>query len=520
MRIAWLEMFTVLGVMAAAPARAAAPGDACEAVPAPCDYAAGGASCKDPEPSETIFPLELESMRKVEASATRCRGAWQACRKDLEPDLADLHDVDAEIADVEARSNALPDAAAAACARTRPSLARSALGDVASWCAVSRDECLGAVRDAKRMLDGMPAWAECVERMESRRGIGRRARRAAHGLRGARGRGGRAGRARRPGRARARAGGPAAGMPAAPPAPAPSATPTASARPESRPEARAPAAVAPVTRNGEALPTVVYASPTVVRPAPTAVYDAPAPAPTADEPRIASQDAGPVESAVATVGQRPAPPSERRKGEVTLSVAPFSGTMTIRDPVTKRDYSPLSASVAVGLDVVLGLTPGLDLQIGIGGRGTLASTALQQAASVSLDNLDTESGSAIVVDLEPELSLLSEHVGFGLIGDFRWDSVGVTSATTGLASSHSHGGAAGARLMLGFGLLERDLRFAGILDYLCVGDADGQWRASLRAELGGLLLTASYEQYFQLGAADDGHVVDHMQLTLGFRMPF
>lgn len=558
MRWGELAIVTSFGVFFAGSSQAATPAECGSAAP-PCDLASGGASCVDPEPTDTIFPLEAESMRKVDALVGKCRGPWAACKKDLEPQLADLGAVDQEIADLERRADALPDAAVAVCARTRPALVRSALGDVTSWCAVSRDECLGAVRDATRMLDGLPRWSECVERMEARE-----AQNAAFQARCA------------PAPAVAA---PTAKLepvpvtpapkpvpvpvavdptlpiapPAAPPTRAPEGVPSArSADQAPAPEARG---VVPASRTASAPPSStpasapepslmatpepaaaenvrarpapaspklieVIATPTSVTPAPTAIYEPPA------EPRVAQADVarpdettGPVGSAVATAAPRP-PESERRKGEISLSLAPFSGVMTIRDPATKAEYQPLSASVALGLDVVLELTHGLDLELGVAGRGTFASTALEQAATTPLDQLATSSGTALLVEIEPSLTLLSQYVGVGFVSDFRWDSVGVTSATTGLVTSKGDGVATGVRLVAGFGLLDHDLRFLGTLDYLFGGAADGQWRAGLRADLGACVISGTYEQYFQLVDDTAGRAVDHLQLTVGFRMPF
>jgi len=210
----------------------------------------------------------------------------------------------------------------------------------------------------------------------------------------------------------------------------------------------------------------------------------------------------------------------RRGGQFELLFAPFSGVLTIRDPATAAEHRPLMASIGIGIDVVLELSPAFGLELALAGRGSFASTALQQAVSLSLDELAVDTGTAFVFEIEPSATLLSEYLGIGLVTEYRWDTIGITSATTGLVSTKSSGGAGGLRLLAGLGVLERDMRLLFTLDWLFIATESTVIRAALQAEIGPFVLIGSYRQHYRLGATTEAYVVDDMQLTLGYRMVF
>ena len=466
--------------------------------PALCDPASGS-GCQDAfEATDTIFPLEVESMDGIAKRVDHCRGTWGGERgcfaREIRKDLSDLGLVDQEIESVARRADALPATARDVCERARPTLATSALDDVPTWCAIGQGECQGAMEMAITVLRGMPEWAACVERMESR--VSERAACAPVTA------------ARAPVASAPPSSGP---LPAAPPAPATTQATTA--------------APAPTPAAAPRAPTVVEAKPLrVVEARPIAVdgmasYGPSRPGASTDLAAIGAESAAPSQGTAAQL-EAPRPVVERRSGQVELSIAPFSGVLTLRDPGTKAEYSPLSASVALGVSFVAALASNIDLEIGLTGRGTFASTALQEAATVGLDQLDTESGTALILHLEPAVTVLTRYFGVGIVTDFRWDSIGVTSITTGLVRNDASGVAAGARFIVGLGLLATDLRLLGMLDYLFVGTDDAALRATIRAELGTALITGSYTQYSRLGGASDAHAVDNLQLTVGFRMVF
>ena len=210
----------------------------------------------------------------------------------------------------------------------------------------------------------------------------------------------------------------------------------------------------------------------------------------------------------------------RREGQLAITVAPFSGVLTLRDPATGAEHRPMLASVGLGVSGVLELSEAIGLELGLGARASFGSTAMGQAVAVSLDELETETGTAIVVELEPTAIVLSQYLGAGLVVGVRWDTIGVTSLANGLTSHEISGAAAGLRVVLGLGLLERDMRLVGNLDWIFIGAGSTVLRAALQAELGPLLVAGAYRQHFRLGAATDAWVVDELQLTLGYRAAF
>lgn len=432
-----------------------------------CDYLTG-AGCQDSvEETDTIFPMEVESLTTITAHAKACalwHGPTGCYQKHIKGETADLPLVAAEVAAVQQRFDALPEAAQRVCLGQRPTLSESAVDDIAAWCVTGQEECVGALQAARVMLGGMQAWAACVERMETH--VAENTRLAA--------------------------------LPAVCvdlPAPAPVAA--------AKPVEPRPLEVVEAQSNGVFLPRRAHE----VEPLAPPEHD------------VARYDGAPMGSAIVSV-QKPRAQTETRRGQVELSVAPFSGVIGIRDPGTDADYQPLSASVALGLAVVIDLPASLGLELGVTGRGAFASTALQQAATTALADLDTESGTAFVADIEPTFTLLSEYLGIGVVSDFRWDSIGITSSSTGLVQTDDAGVAGGMRLIAGYGLLKKDLRFLGMVDYLFAGAGNGVWRATLRAELGPALITGQYVQYFGIADEGDAHLVDQLQVTLGFRMVF
>ncbi len=464
--------------------------------PAPCDVTAG-TGCSDAyEPAETIFPLEVESIERVTRRVAQCSGPWHGdggCyAREIRKDLSDLGLVADEIDQVDARGTALPDPARTACDRVRPELATRAIDEVETWCRVGQGECAGALDLARVVLRGMDRWHSCVERMEARL-----AENARHDARAC-----------------------ATSVPTPSPTPAPTVVAPVA------PTVAAPTAAPPSdqTMAPKREPTVVEAKPLrVVEAQPLASYG-PRPAPptaVAASPTVprAHVDAGPTQGTIAQL-EPPKVTAERRTGQFELSLAPFSGVLTIRDPIIGADYSPLAAGVAVGLNVVADVADGIDLEFALAGRGTFASSALQQAATVGLDELATESGTALVLHVEPSVTVLSRYVGVGVVADFRWDSIGVTSLTSGLVRHDNSAVMGGARFIVGLGLLATDLRLLGMLDYLFLGGDEATLRASIRAELGPALIVGSYTDYARLGGPTDAYAVDNLQLTLGFRMVF
>jgi len=478
--------------------------------PRPACAIASGEGCLDAyEPVDTIFALEVESIDRTGDRVRRCAGRWLGERgcytTQIAKDLSDLGLVAIEIAGVEARWRALPEVARRACEAARPALATRALGEVDGWCRVGQGECAGAIDLARIVLKGMDPWHTCVERMESR--VVESARRAPLPC--------------------AREAAAVAVRPAPLPVAAPASEPTVT-RAEPAPE---PSVVRPL-KVVEARPirTVeVGGQPGSVGPSrieaePLAGYGPrPAPARPPEATALATTARAGASGATTTTSaqlEQPRAKTERRAGQVELSLAPFSGVLSITDPATQAEYEPLAASVALAVSVVASIASGVDLEIALTGRGTFASTALMDAATTGLDELDTESGSALVLQIEPAVTVLSRYVGVGIVTDFRWDSVGVSSITTGIVRTDSAGVAAGARFVVGLGLLASDLRLLGLLDYLFVGTDEDAVRVGLRAELGPALITGSYTRYAPLGEATDARVVDNLQLTLGFRMVF
>lgn len=483
--LAFVGTSAVLALGAGPASRAAAPLPVAPPAPAPaercedvarCDYATGAGCGVEPPETLTIYPHDAETFARLEAYAESCQGRpWEGadgCLKGrLEAALAGLVGTLADHDELVARALLLPQEAGRICAGAHPANARGALEEASGWCAMGREECIEALREVRRVLLGMPAWVECLERMEAyAQENARNALAHEHCL------------------ATSRNDDHRSDTPAPSPTPALAPTPTP--------------ALAPTPR---ARPLVVIATPVPDR------------TPLADTPPSPHPDTSTLEE-IRTAPR--AVDDGRRDGQFEITVVPLSGVLRIRDPATGAEHRPLIASIGAGLDVALALSEDIALELGLSARGSFASTAMGQAATATLDELETETGSAVVIELEPTVALLSQYVGAGLVVGVRWDTIGVTSLENGLASHATSGAAAGLRLLLGLGLLERDLRLVGHVDYLFVGTEETVLRAGVQADLGPLLVSGDYRQHFRLGAPDQAWLVDELQLTLGYRGAF
>jgi len=485
----------VLGLCVARPVRAASPRPATPPAPAPtercealsrCDYATGAGCRVAPPETLTIYPHDAETFARLEAVAESCEGKpWvgpEGCLEGrIRAALGGLGQTAREVDDLAARALLLPEVAGRVCASVHPVNARGALDEAPSWCEMGREECVEALREVRRVLLAMPAWVGCIERMEAYAQENARNTLAhEHCL-------------------ATRSAPAAAGAPV--PAPAPAPTPARALTP-----APAPApALAPTPTSPRPRPVVVIATPVPDR----SPLDGAPPEGTPDSSTVSRTRTGPE-----------AIDDERRTGQLEVTVTPLSGVLTIRDPATGAEHRPLIASLGAGLDVALALSDGLALELGLSARGSFASTAMGQAATASLDELETETGSAIVIELEPTAILLSQYVGAGFVVGVRWDTIGVTSLANGLTSHETSGAAGGLRLVFGLGLLERELRLVGHLDYLFIGTDATVLRAGVQADLGPLLVAGGYRQYFRLGGASQAWVMDELQLTFGYRGAF
>lgn len=443
-----------------------APG-ACEAA---CDYTTGDHCPVVRESTLTPFPYDAETLVTLEAYVISCAGEWDGpggCYEArVKKAVDELITPSKAIADVSDRAALLPDVAQGECASREPENAQRAVDEAAAWCVLGRDECVEGLREAHRALHGMPAWAACVERMERY--------------------------------ADANAGRVICGEDEGE---APRLEPMREPKPEVKrePKPERPLEVVRVdrgrVRGGEQAPP----------PRDPLIADMQTEAPRTD-----------IEA-----GTRPEPRdlSDRRKGQFELVFAPFSGSLTMRDPGTDVEYSPNMASIGFGVDVVLSLSDDLALELGLWGRAAFASTAVGEAITAGLEQLNIDTGTALSFDLEPSVTLLSEYVGIGAVVDMRWDTVGITN-TSGLVSTANNGAAGGLRLVAGLGLLARELRLVGSLDLMFIGAGSTAVRAAIQGEIGPFILSGGYRQYFRLGSATEAYLVDDLSLTLGYRAVF
>ncbi len=496
----------VVGLVEPARAESPSPAPSCEREFPRCDYPTGrGCLAHTPSPPDARF--DPEAVRAVEAFARTCDIAWDGPKGCYEAgvkvEVDRLIETSRAYAEVDGRALFLPEAARLACEPELPPRAKAAIDEAPAWCAIGRAECVEGLKAARLALEGLPAWAACVERMQRYVAANERldAERAAC-------------RARMPAPAPAPAPAPVTAR-APSPTPAPTLAPSPAPAPAPRLDADPPLAPTP-SRQPAARPrrVVEITRGRVIDPVPLADLG----------PRVANRPA-PAEPPLDTTSQRhdappPTPPDARRKGQFELGVTPFSGTLTLRDPATGVEHSPMMASVSVGVDVVLRLSPDLFLELSLTGRAAFASTAVERAISVSLDEVETETGTVFVVDLEPTVAILSEHLGAAIVADYRWDSIGVTSTAAGLVSTRASGGGGGLRFIAGFGLLEPDYRLVAALDFLFVGTEATAVRASIQGDIGPVMLLGAYRQHFRLGRFPDAYLVDELQLTLGYRAAF
>ena len=494
--------FGLLTVLAISSARAAAPLPLPPGPPSPrgmcepaCDYASGAGCPEVSVESLTVYPYDGESLTNLEAYAVACPSEWEGpggCYEArIRKAVDELLDASKAISDTALRASLLPDAARHECERFEPLNAQRAVDEAPAWCVTGREECIEALRDAHRVLMVMPTWATCVQRMEAY--ADENARRETRN-----------------------------DCEPAPLEPAPA--PRLSARSPTPARTPTPALAPPPQSRGILDPPVlevVHARPVP----PRRRAPAPDPSPPANDPLLADQIAArapaPDTATVSSLQTQPKGIDDgRRGGQFELLFAPFSGVLTIRDPATKAEHRPLMASIGMGLDVVLELSPAFGLEFGLAGRGSFASTALQQAVSLGLAELDIATGTAFVFEIEPSVTLLSEYLGIGMVADYRWDTIGITSATAGLVSTKSSGGAGGLRLLAGLGVLERDMRLLFTLDWMFVATESTVIRASLQGEIGPFVLVGSYREHYRLGTTTEAYVADDLQLTLGYRMMF
>lgn len=462
-----------------------------------CDYASGAGCPAVGELAIGLDPFAGEKLTGLEAWATGCRGPWEGnsgCYElHIRREVDELVPVSTAIGAASEREMLLPDAARTSCAVLAPARAQEAIDEAPAWCVVGRDECVAALREARRVLDALPSWMECVERMG--RWSKENARRESERLA-------------------------CENAPDEIAAPEPSREPVRdSGRDSGREPVREPAAPERVA----APKRVVTMGPGRVRD--VLVPNAPKEQPPGDELADTTPPRYDPEAPDTTMHQtgntRPEPiDDQRRDGQVDFVVAPFSGVLTLRDPGTGAEHRPMTASIGLGVDVVLDLSSSLALELGLAGRASFGSTALEQAVSLGLDELAIETGTAFMFELEPTAILLSQYVGFGIVAEARWDTIGVTSATTGLVSTKRDGAAGGMRFVLGLGLLEREMRLVGSLDWIFVGSDQSYMRAQIEADLHAFVLTGAYRQHYRLGGALDAHIVDDMQLSLGYRVAF
>ena len=452
-----------------------APG-ACEVA---CDYTTGNHCPIVRESTLTPFPYDAETLVTLEAYVISCAGEWDGpggCYEArVKKAVDELITPSKAIADVSDRAALLPDGARAQCADREPENAQRAVDEAAAWCVLGQDECIEGLREAHRALHGMPSWAACVERMERYADAN-------------------AGRVicaedERPAEA-----------PTLEPRREPKPEVTRDPKPEARrePKPARPLEVVRVergrVRGGEVAPP--------------------------RDPLIADmQPEGPRTDIEAGTRPEPRDLSDRRKGQFELVFAPFSGSMTMRDPGSDVEYSPNMASIGFGVDVVLSLSDDLVLELGLWGRAAFASTAVGEAITAGLEQLNIDTGTGLSFDLEPSVTLLSEYVGIGAVVDMRWDTVGITN-TSGLVSTANNGAAGGLRLVAGLGLLARELRLVGSLDLMFIGAGSTAVRGAIQGEIGPFVLTGSYRQYFRLGSAAEAYLVDDLSLTLGYRSVF
>lgn len=515
--LAFVGTSAVLALGAGPASRAAAPLPVAPPAPAPaercedvarCDYATGAGCGVEPPETLTIYPHDAETFARLEAYAESCQGRpWEGadgCLKGrLEAALAGLVGTLADHDELVARALLLPQEAGRICAGAHPANARGALEEASGWCAMGREECIEALREVRRVLLGMPAWVECLERMEAyAQENARNALAHEHCL------------------ATSRNDDHRSDTPAPSPTPALAPSPTPALAPSPTPTlepSRSPALGPSPTPALAPTPTPALAPTPRARPLVVIATPVPDRTPLADTPPSPHPDTSTLEE-IRTAPR--AVDDGRRDGQFEITVVPLSGVLRIRDPATGAEHRPLIASIGAGLDVALALSEDIALELGLSARGSFASTAMGQAATATLDELETETGSAVVIELEPTVALLSQYVGAGLVVGVRWDTIGVTSLENGLASHATSGAAAGLRLLLGLGLLERDLRLVGHVDYLFVGTEETVLRAGVQADLGPLLVSGDYRQHFRLGAPDQAWLVDELQLTLGYRGAF
>ncbi len=475
----WVVMVGLAGTgwgAAPLPPGPPAPG-ACEDA---CDYTTGDHCPIVRESALTPFPYDAETLVTLEAYVISCAGEWDGpggCYEArVKKAVDELIAPSKAIVDVSDRAALLPDRARDQCAEREPENAQRAVDEAAAWCVIGRDECVEGLREAHRALRAMPAWAACVERMERYADAN-------------------AGRVICAEHEREPA--PRITEPNVPNEPRPA--------PKREVVRERPLEVVRVdrgrVRGGEVGGEV-------------------GPEPALREPLIAGMQAerprADIEDAV-----RPAPRdlSDRRKGQFELTFAPFSGTLTMRDPGSDVQYSPNMASIGVGVDIVLKLSDDLVLELGLWGRAAFASTAVGEAITAGLEQLNIDTGTALSFDVEPSVTLLSEYVGVGAVVDLRWDTVAITD-TSGLVSTANNGAAAGLRFVAGLGLLARELRLVGSLDLMFIGAGSTAVRAAIQGEIGPFILSGGYRQYFRLGSATEAYLVDDLSLTLGYRSVF
>jgi len=500
--------------------REAARRESCEP---PCDYVTGANCIAVRANSLTVFPYDSETLVNLEAYAVACPSEWEGAggcyESRIKKAVDELMGPSQAIADTALHASLLPDVAREQCQDLEPANAQRAVDETAAWCVTGRDECIESLREAHRVLSSMPAWAICVGRMEAWADENER----------------RESKtdcdptepyAMPEPRAKERA-----------PVVAPVATRPATAPPtESRGLLDPPAKVESPARRQQEPPVleVVYAKPTPPhKRAPGRSEQPKSPTPptppndplladqvASREPRFAPSSAPDTTTESSAVTQPGGIDDGRRGGQFELLFAPFSGVITLRDPGTGVEHRPMMASIGAGLDVVLDLSPAFGLELGFAARGSFASTALEQAVSLSLDQLNVQTGTAFVFELQPTVTLLSEYLGIGIVSDFRWDTVGITSANTGLVSTKSSGGAGGLRLLAGLGVLERDMSLVFTLDWMFIATQATALRAALQADIGPFVLVGSYRQHYRLGAATEAYVADDIQLTLGYRSVF
>lgn len=276
-----------------------------------CDYASG-AGCPSVRGAgvEGIHLFGAEKVMGLEGWAAGCRGPGTATAA-----ATSSTSVPRSTSSRRRRGRLGSRPSARCCCRTRrardtcdklaPARAQDAIDEAPAWCVVGRDECVTALREARRVLDALPEWVGCVERM-------------AHWVKE---------NERREAERTACENAPSDAPAVRPEAPAgpevvdAKVPETPAQQPEPKPETK-PLRVVRVgpgrVRNAR--------EPAPMRPpgdelADTNGPDAPAPFDTPDT------------STVKTGETRPdAIEDGRRKGQVELNVAPFSGVLTLRDP--------------------------------------------------------------------------------------------------------------------------------------------------------------------------------------------